>query len=181
MCNQFRIIMRPGRPRTTRATKSPCIRAKKFLRARTGAVAVEAALAISVLILALGALMAVVHAAYTGDRMDRGARAAARAVALAADRTALAAIACDAIKRELDLAADFDCADSWTLIVETDLTPTVLADGPGEGGGPMVPGDMVRVRIVWHGAPWSALLRETGERHATGLARSEPEPGPAES
>ena len=45
----------------------------------------------------------------------------------------------------------------------------------------MVAGDMVRVRIAWRGAPWAALLRETGERNATGVARSEPEPGPAES
>ena len=179
MCNKFRIIMRAGWPRTTRATKSPRIRAKNFLGARTGAVAVEAALAISVLILALGALMAVVHAAYTGDRMDRGARAAARAVALAADRTALAAIACEAVKRELDLDDDFDCADAWTLVVETGLTPAVLADGPGGDGGAMVVGDMVRVRIAWRGAPWSALLRDTGQRNAAGLARSEPAPAPA--
>ena len=174
MCNKFRIKMRAWRPRTTGATKSPRIRAKKFLHARAGAVAVEAALAISVLILVLAALMAVVHDAYSGDRMDRGARAAARAVALAADRTDLAAIACDAITRELDLDADFDCADAWTLVVETDLTPTVLADGPGGEGEEMVAGDMVRVQIAWHGVPWSTLLRETGQRSATGIARSEP-------
>ena len=136
--------------------------------------AVEAAVAISVLILAFGALMAVVHAAYTGDRMDRGARAAARAVALAPDRTGLAEVACDAIKHELDLDPDFDCAETWTLVVETELTPTVLADGPGEEGEEMVAGDMVRVRIAWRGVPWTVLLRETGERNATGLARSEP-------
>ena len=122
--------------------------------------------------------MAIAHAAYTDDRMGRAARSAARAVALvtdpAASQGALAAVACDAIGRELDLGAEFDCAGAWTITIDTDLTPSALAGGTvidGEAG------DMVRVEIAWLAASWARAvdpLRESEEKIAVGLARGEP-------
>ena len=176
-------------PRTTRATaaprRTPANRRGRlqagpedFLRARRGAVAVEAALAISILVVVLGGLMAIAHAAYVADRMDRGARAAARAVSLAADLTGLATVACDAIKRELALDPAFDCADSWTVTIESGLAPAALADStlPDTGG------DVVRVRVVWNPVPWALaglVTQGAGTRSAMGLARREPGPDPS--
>ena len=151
---------------------------ENFLRARRGAVAVEAALAISILVVVLGGLMAIAHAAYVGDRMDRGARAAARAVSLAADLSGLAAVACDAIKRELDLDPAFDCADSWTIVIESDLAPAALAGGTD----PRTGGDVVRVRVEWNPVPWALagmVTQGAGTRSAMGLARREPGPDPS--
>ena len=86
-------------------------------------------MAIAVLVVLFGGLMAIVHAAYTDDRMGRAARAAARAVALETDtsasQAALVGIACEAIRQELDLEADFDCATAWTVTITTGLS----ADG----------------------------------------------------
>ena len=145
-----------------------------FLRAGRGAVAVESALAISILVVVLGGLMSIAHAAYTADRMDRGVRAAARAVSLAADSTGLAAVACDAIKRELDLDPAFVCADTWTITIESGLSPAALADPSDTAAG-----DVVRVRIDWTPAPWGLVgmvLEGAGTRSTLGLARREPEP-----
>lgn len=180
MRNEFRTKARETRPGTTRAAADRRGRVQAgpedFLRARRGAVAVEAALAISILVVVLGGLMAIAHAAYTKDRMDRGARAAVRAVALAADPTGLAAVACEAIKRELDLDPAFDCADSWTITIESGLAPAALADPTDTSGG-----DVVRVRVDWNPAPWALagmVPHGTGTRSAMGLARREPEPTP---
>ena len=185
MRNEIRTRVREACPGTARAADAPRRtpadrRGRKpagpedFLRAGRGAVAVEAALAISILVVVLGGLMSIAHAAYTADRMDRGARAAVRAVALAADSTGLAAVACDAIKRELDLEPNFDCADSWTITVESDLAPAALADPSDTAAG-----DVVRVRVDWNPAPWTLVgmvLQDAGTRSAVGLARREPEP-----
>ena len=171
---------------------TPCRRAFSslgdFFLARRGGVAIETALAISILVLILGGLTAIAHAAYAGDRMDRAARAAARAIALAPDRSDLNAVACDAIRRELDLDAGFDCSASWTIIVETDLSPASLAGGTdtesGEGGGDAAGGDIVMVRIEWSQGPWAAvgfLLEGSASRIASALARSEPDGAPATS
>ena len=122
--------------------------------------------------------MAIVHAAYTDDRMGRAARAAARAVALETDtsasQTALAGIACAAIRQELDLNADFDCAAAWTVSIKTGLSATALAAGVNADG---ETGDMVLVELEWSQVPWAraaALLEGSGAGTATGLARREP-------
>ena len=140
--------------------------------------AVESALAIAVLVVVFGGLMAIVHAAYTDDRMGRAARAAARAVALETDtsasQTALAGIACAAIRQELDLNADFDCAAAWTVSIKTGLSATALAAGVNADG---ETGDMVLVELGWSQVPWAraaALLEGSGAGTATGLARREP-------
>ena len=149
-----------------------------FLRVERGGVAVESAMAIAVLVVLFGGLMAIVHAAYTDDRMGRAARAAARAVALETDtsasQAALAGIACAAIRQELDLEADFDCAAAWTVTITTGLTPTALATGVNSGG---ETGDMVLVELGWSQLPWTRaadFLGGSGAGMATGVARREP-------
>ena len=149
-----------------------------FLRVERGGVAVESAMAIAVLVVLFGGLMAIVHAAYTDDRMGRAARAAARAVALETDtsasQAALAGIACEAIRQELDLEADFDCAATWTVTITTGLTPTALATGVNSDG---ESGDMVLVEVGWSQLPWAhaaEFLGGSGAGMATGVARREP-------
>ena len=156
-----------------------------FRRARRGSIAVETAVAVSVLVFALAGLIEIVHSAYVSDSMNRGARAAARAVALspeaATDSGALGTVACAAIRRELRLADDFDCGASWTLTVDTNLTPASLADGGDTTDGD-ADGDMVVVRIAWN---WElgkliSSLNDDDEPHrriAVGVARREPVTG----
>lgn len=127
----------------------------RFRRAQHGAVAIETALSISVLVLALAGLMGIVQSVYTTDQLGRAARAAARTIALLPDapasQTALAARACEAIRRELHLDPDFDCAAQWAIAIDSYPTPEALLAGtavgeaaPGGGNG-----DMVLVRIGW--------------------------------
>ena len=151
-----------------------------FLRRQHAGVALESAIAIAVLVTACGGLMAIAHAAYTDDRMGRAARAAAQAIALAPDGAAnpaaLKSAACDAIKRELDLDAGFDCTDTWTVTVTTNLAASALASGAvanTHGGA----GEMVLVEIGWERAPWAravGAMQGADGRTALGLARSEP-------
>ena len=143
-----------------------------------GSVAIESVLAISVLVVMCGGLMAIAHAAYTEDRMGRAARAAARAIALAPDASANDAtrfvVACKAIKRELDLDPEFDCDRAWTISIETGLAPMSLAGGANPDG---VSGDLVLVEIEWRQPPWAhaaSLLEGSGAGSAFGLARREP-------
>ena len=181
------LVPRPGSPISLERNPGPGSRLTlglripgAFLRRRRGSVAVESAIAIAILVTACGGLMAIAHAAYTDDRMNRAAGAAARAIALApesaASEAALASAACDAIRRELDLAPEFDCADAWTITVKTNLTASALASGAvgnTHGGS----GEMVLVEIGWEQAAWARAVRAmqgAGGRTAVGLARSEP-------
>ena len=149
-----------------------------FFRVERGGVAVESAVAIAVLVVLFGGLMAIVHAAYTDDRMGRAARVAARAVALETDtslsQAALVLIACNAIRQELDLQPDFNCATTWTVTITTGLTPTALATGVNSDG---ETGDMVLVELGWSQLPWARaaeLLEGSGAGTAIGVARREP-------
>ena len=135
-------------------------------------------MAIAVLVVVFGGLMAIVHSAYTDDRMGRAARAAARAVALETDtsagQAALVGIACEAIRQEFDLEADFDCAATWTVTITTGLAPTALATGVNSGG---ETGDMVLVELGWSQLPWARaaeFLGGSGAGMTTGVARREP-------
>lgn len=161
--------------------------ARGFRRARRGSVAVETAVTLSVLVFAFAGLMEIVHSAYVSDTMSRAARAAARAIALVPDAEAgsLDTVACAAIRRELDLAEGFDCAASWTLTVDTGLTPEAMLEGGNAGDGE-AGGDMVVVRIAWNQEPWElgrlvASLdeedREPSRKIAVGVARQESEQG----
>lgn len=163
--------------------------ARDFWRARRAAVALETAIAVPVLLFAFAGLMEIVHSAYVSDNMNRAARAAARAIAIAPDSEAgagaLDSVACTAIRRELKLVEGFDCGASWTLTVDTDLTPSALLAG-GDGGDGEADGDLVVVRIAWSREPWeigqliASLDEEDGEpdrRIAVGIARREPVAG----
>lgn len=148
-----------------------------FWKARDGAAAVEAAAAITVLVVAFAGVMEIVRSAYVADTMERAARAAARAVALTpnAEAGALGSVACAAIRRELHLDEKFDCSARWTLAIDTGLAPAALLQS---GGG--AEGDMVRVQIGWDPEPLVGFLdapsedEEEGRREiAIGIARQE--------
>lgn len=139
-----------------------------FLREKRASVAIEAAIAITVLVLGFGALMEIVRASYAEDRMGRAARAAAHALALDP-----AADACAAIRGELRLADDFTCrtqsssaqsspeSDHGVSVrVDRGVSPTTLPatlDAAATTG----TGDMVLIRIGWNRKPrtFSGLLR----------------------
>ena len=173
----------------SRILRHSWIAARAFPGARRGATAIETALTVSVLVLVFAGLMEIVRAAWVSDTMARAARAAARAVALVPDAEAnpgtLGSVACAAIRRELDLAEDFDCGAKWTLTVDTDLTPVAMLEGGNPIEGEAEEG-MVVVRIGWNQEPWQIgrLVPRTDEenpeptsRIAVGVARQEPGTG----
>ena len=140
---------RPSVPTGRSASRRGAIRAVRaalqgFWTGERGSVAIETALSVLVLVVGLAGVMEIVHASYTDDRMARAARAAARSLAL--DPTL---DACGPIRRELDLAMDFDCAAaSWTLNVDRGVGIDVLPT-PLELDAVLAPvsGDLVLVRI----------------------------------
>ena len=180
-CADARGAERPARGTVRRLRRT----ARGFLREKRASVAIEAAIAITVLVLGFGALMEIVRASYADDRMGRAARAAARALALDP-----AADACAAIRGELRLAGDFACstqssgAQSSGVSVRVDrgVNPTTLPatlDAAATTG----TGDMVLIRIGWTREPWrfGGILRDANAANATttvpmtamGLARCE--------
>ena len=178
------VSTRTGVPRTTRfglthprGTLRPLRAAlRAFRREEHGWVAIEGAIALVILVVGFAGLMHIVSASYENDRMGRAARAAARALAL--DRHVGA---CTAIRRELRLPEDFDCATQWTLTVDLGVSPDDL---PAELDQSVTAGsgDMVLVRIGWNRTQWSAggLIRDANAADAAtipvvaiGLARCE--------
>ena len=149
----------------------------RFVRGQGGAVAIEVAFSCFVLLLALAGLTGIVRDVYEADRLDRGARAAARAVALLGEApetaAALETVVCRAIRSELGLEAAFDCGAEWTLAVDAFESPAALLAGTPRAGDDAViggeDGDMVRVRIA-------ALVEEeeAGEGEADDDEASEP-------
>lgn len=156
--------------------------ARDFWRARRASVAIETAVVLSLVVVSLAGLMEIVSSAYLNDYMDRAARAGARAVALSPDTHsspgAMQSTACEGIKRELNLGVDFDCASSWTVTVETALTPQNLLAGQSPDPGART-GEMVRVQIGWHRETWKfgadPLQQAEPRELAIGVARAEPE------
>ena len=105
-----------------------------FFRSRRGSVGIETMLTVPVVLFLGGGLMAIAHTAYSQDRMDRAARAAARAVALlpvavAADEAAVKVTVCDVLRVEFDLDSGTDCDATWTITIQTGLTTEDLANG----------------------------------------------------
>ena len=163
-------------------------RARAFPRAERGSVAIETALALVVLIGGFSGLAHLVGDVFADDRMARGARAAARTVALDA-----AASPWRALQAEGLLASGAQCpawtaasagaaCAGWTLAVARGVSAKRLAaaygalgavaefvgaTGPVEGGPAGASGEVVLVRIE-RGAGAGA------KRAAFGLARSEP-------
>ena len=138
--------------------------------------ALESALGITILVIALSVLMEIVNTVYASDRMERAARAAARALALDAN-----ADACAAIRRELHLADEFDCGAAWTLTIDHGVSPSTLPatlDAAAQTGA----GSLVLVRIGWTHDGWALPGFGSDDEHqelgavtqiAMGLARSE--------
>ena len=117
---------------------------RRFWRGEHGAVAIESAIAMVILVVGFAGLMEIMQASYADDRMARAARAAARVLALNPG-----ADACSAIRRELDLAKDFECEPGWTLNVELGVSPNSLSATLGDSAAAGT-GDMVLVRIGWN-------------------------------
>ena len=153
---------RPGDPSAAVTGGAP----RGFWRGQRGAATIGAALSISILVTAFASLMGIVHKIYIEDRMERGARAGARAVSLLAtapaSAQALERIVCAAVRRELwpGLAEgeSDECTDRWTVEVRAFPTPRALGgDAPRADGGS--PGgeneDLVLVRLT---RPWKGWL-----------------------
>ena len=118
---------------------------KGLIHGQRGSVSVEGAIAISILVAAFAGLMAIVQESYVTDRLGRAARAAARAVALDSG-----ADACAAIRRELHLAASFDCNDQWQITIDHGVDPAALsALIAGTASSTTTSGELVLVRIGW--------------------------------
>lgn len=138
---------------------------RRFLLSERGGVALESAIALSVLISAFAGLMHIVGDVYADDQTGRGARAVARALALdpSADPWA-------ALKREGGLDASAACpawtatantCDGWTLKIDRGVSPAALPDDLAAGVSSH-DGELVFVRL------------ERGGSLTFGLARSEP-------
>ena len=165
--------------------RGECV-ARDFWRARRASVAIETAVVLSLVVVSCAGLMEIVSSAYLNDYMDRAARAGARAVALSPDTHsspgAMQSTACDGIKRELNLGVDFDCASSWTVTIDAQLTPQNLLAGQNPDPGDRT-GEMVRVQIGWYRDSWrfGAETFQEGDpvteprELAIGVARAEPE------
>ena len=131
-----------------------------FRSGQRGAATIEAAIAISVFVTALASLMVIVQSIYVEDRMERAARAGARAVSLAAtapaSEKALKDLICKAVERELGEGEGKACA-CWTIEVEAYETPQALLSGTARGAGGPRGGenaDMVLVRLRRPYANW---------------------------
>ena len=157
---------------------------RSFWSKEHGGAALETALALSLAVAAFAGLMEIVNIALESDRMNRAARAAAQATALDPN-----ADACAAIRRDLHLANDFDCA-AWTIAVRRGVLPSKLSNALGSASVDGT-GDMVLVRIDWSRSVWplanivpaanaadaapdASSSPRPVSRIAIGLARSEP-------
>ena len=138
---------------------------RRFLRAERASVALESAIALSVLVVAFSGLMNIVGDVYSDDRTGRGARAVARAMALNPSTDPWAAL-----KREGGLSANATCPEwtatantcgGWTLKIDRGVAPAALPKNLSAGVSSH-DGELVLVRL------------ERGGAVAFGLARSEP-------
>ena len=126
---------------------------RSFRSGQRGTATIGAAIAISILVATLAALLGIVHETYIEDRMERGARAGVRAVSLAAtapaSEKALNDIVCKAVERELGEDEGEACA-CWTIEVEAFETPQALSGGHARGAGAPLGGenaDLVLLRL----------------------------------
>ena len=138
---------------------------RRFLRAERASVALESAIALSVLVGAFSGLMHIVGDVFADDRAGRGARAVARTIALNPSTDPWAAL-----KREGGLSANATCAEwkpadntcgGWTLKIDRGVAPAALPKNLSAGVSSHE-GELVLVRL------------ERGGAVAFGLARSEP-------
>ena len=149
-----------------------------FRSGQRGATTIGAAIAISILITALASLMGIVHKVYTEDRMERGARAAARAVSLAASapasEQALKDLACRAVERELGEDEGTACA-CWTIEVEAFETPQALSGGEARDAGTPPGGENADLVLVQVRRPYRDWLSTPARADADADADSCPD------
>ncbi len=152
-------------PRTAAAPKRLRAVIRRFLRAERASVALESAIALSVLVGAFSGLMTIVGDVYSDDRTGRGARAVARTIALNPSTDPWAAL-----KREGGFSASATCpawtaaantCGGWTLTIDRGVAPAALPKNLSAGVSSH-DGELVLVRL------------ERGGAVAFGLARSEP-------
>lgn len=139
---------------------------RRFLRCERAGVALESALALSVLVGAFSGLMHIVGDVFAEDRMGRGARAVARALALDPGADPWAALkregALDAGAQCTQWSATDDTCGGWTLTIDHGVAPAALPDDLAAGVTAPAGGELVLVRL------------ERGDSLALGLARCEP-------
>lgn len=140
---------------------------RRFLFTERGSVALESALTITVLVSAFAGMAKIAGDVFVGDWMGRGARAAARAIALnpSADPWAV-------LKREGVLDTNATCplwtvtdntCGGWTLKIDRELAPAELPADLTASVSSSGIGQLVLVRL------------ERDSSVAFGLARGEPE------
>ena len=125
---------------------------RSFWPKEHGGTTLETAVAIALAVAAFAGLMEIVNGALESDRMNRAARAVAQATALDPN-----ADPCAAIRGELGLASDFDCATAaweWPITVRRGVLPSKLSDALGSASADGT-GDMVLVQLNWKRGAWS--------------------------
>lgn len=151
-------------------------------RAQAGAATIESVLAIGAFVIAFAGVMEIVGATFETDRMGRAAQAAARVLALDktihGDQDKMKERACEAIRRELQKDATFDCWTTWTRYgIQPNVDPSELPatldlalDPTGYSG------EMVLVRIGWSRdlLSFEQSSDSSVSMVAMGLARAEP-------
>ena len=128
---------------------------RAFRQDRRGSVAVETAISLSSLPIALAGIVQIVHSAHVSHRMGRAAHAAARATPLSpdADDATQPIRACEAVRDELGLDGDFDCKAGLALDIRN-LRPEMLPREPDSDSGDQ-DGQLVAVRVAWSTGPWN--------------------------
>ena len=159
----------------------------RFLRCERASAAIEGAIAIFVLFGAFAGLMEIVNTVYTEDRMGRGARTVARALALDPSADPWVALA-----KEIDLDAascsvrsdgeptdsapgnvcDAACTvcDEWKLEINGGVSPKDLTTALG--GSAAADGEMILVRLLKSRDPWRFL-------DVMPAAQAAPQPAPS--
>ena len=155
---------------------------QSFLRRSDGAGTITSLLTVFVLLLALAGVVDIVRSAYASDKYRRAAWSAAYHLALSpniwGNEHLELALACDVIKRELQVNAAFECGSTWTVDVHTGVSPMNLLNGTNPDA-QETHASMVVVEIGWNALPWSWLSTDSEEvqdrsRVARGVARGEP-------
>ena len=171
---------RAGRATTCEASRrrpegygKPTLR--EFVNGRRASAAIEGAIAISILVAAFAGLMAIVAESYATDRLDRAARAVARAVALNAN-----ADPCAAIRREFAHDEDFCCDGQWQISVDRGLSPSALPKSLDQDLSGSADGELIVVRIGRRDSSIACPVDPNAESvpmMAVAIARREPEAG----
>ena len=148
----IRFFTQPRAQRLCRRAPPTC---RDFGASGRASTTVETALTLASLVVMAGLVFGIVMALYEEDRKNRGARAAARALALGAE-----APPCELVRGELGFGPNFVCENDWAIVVSRGLKPSEILAETQPGSGNMV--------VVHIGEPDSDRV--------VGVARLEPDP-----